>query len=383
VTIDPAAAWIALGLACAPDGDRMRAILARHGSPAPLLLDVDDSELLPPAAREAAARALARAERERAAIRALGGEALVFGDPRYPPLLREIADPPAWLAMRGDPGDRDAPGVAIVGSRRASEAGEARARSWAAWLAARGITIVSGFAHGIDAAAHRGAIEAGGRTLAVLGCGLDVLHPRRHRALREEIVAARGAIVSEFPLGRLPATWTFPQRNRVISGVARGVLVIQAAARSGTLITARLAGEQGRDVWAVPGAPEDPRARGTNALLRQGARLVEDPAEVLEDLLPGPPAPARERSETGDAPPDRASARNASGKDRSAASAQASAGLTDEERVLIEGLSRGAVDIDTLSARAGVPAARAAALMLRLEILGHVRKREGMRFERA
>ena len=362
---DPAPAWIAVGFVRAPEGDRFRAILARHGSPAPLLRgDVEDPELLPPELQAAACAALLRARREVEGIRALGADAIPFGDPRYPSGLREIADPPAWIAVRGDLGDADAPAVAIVGSREASLGGEARAREWSAWLARRGVTIVSGLARGIDSAAHRGALDAGGHTIAVLGSALDDALRRRSSALQRDIIASGGALVSDFPLGTRPAPWTFPRRNRVISALSRGVLVMQAAARSGTLITARFAGDQGRDVWAVPGAPEDPRARGTNALIRQGARLVESPAEVLEDLLPsalpgGGPDPWAQKTPQADAP------------------------LSDEERTLLAGVSRDAVDIDTLAARAGLPVTRASAALLRLEVVGCVRRLEGMRFERA
>lgn len=366
---DPAIAWIALGLVCVPDGERYRAIRARHGSPAPLLHeDGEDPDLLATVTRSAARAALARARREAAGILALGARAIAFDDPLYPPGLREIADPPAWIAARGDLGDPDVPTLAIVGSREASIAGERRARDWAAWLARRGVRIVSGLARGIDSAAHRGAMDSGGHTVGVLGCGLDEALGRRASGLMGDLLAAGGALVSDFPLGTRPARWTFPRRNRVISALSSGVLVMQAAARSGSLITARCAGDQGRDVWAVPGAPEDPRARGTNALIRQGARLVEDPAEVLEDLLPA--ALPRAAGET-------------PGKDAPTVPAQAGAGLSDEERTLLAGVSGDALDLDTLAARAGLSVPRASALLTRLELDGRVRRLDGMRFARA
>jgi len=366
---DPALAWIAVGLVRAPDGSGLRAVHARHGSPAPLLEDdAADADLLPAQTRSAAREALALARREVEGIRALGARAIPFGDPRFPPGLREIADPPAWIAALGELGDPDAPAVAIVGSREASPAGERRAREWAAWLARRGVRIVSGLARGIDTAAHRGALDAGGHTVAVLGCGLDDALRRQAGALMRDLLAAGGALVSDFPLGTRPARWTFPRRNRVISALARGVLVMQAAARSGSLITARCAGEQGRDVWAVPGAPEDPRSRGTNSLIRQGARLVEDPAEVLEDLLPASvgwiPGVTPER-------------------DASGAAAQAEVDLSDEERSLLAGVSRDALELDTLAARAGISVPRASALLVRLEVAGCVKRIDGMRYERS
>lgn len=361
---DQARAWIALGATTKPNRDLFRSIRERYGSPALLLERGGDggaylSDALMGEAR--ARRPWAAAELDR--IHGTGGVAVTFSDPRYPPLLREIADPPAWLAWAGEPGDPDAPVIAVVGSRSASPAGERLARSWASWLARRGVTIVSGFAPGIDAAAHRGALEGGGRTLAVLGCGLDVTYPRRHRTLREEVLRAGGALLSEFPMGSEPARWTFPQRNRLISGLSRGVLVIQAAARSGTAITARLALEQGREVWAVPGSPDDPRARGTNGLIRQGARLVEEPSEILADLLPWwPREPARP------APEERG--------------IQAVAGLTEEERNLLSRFGVDRIDIDTIAALAGVSVGKAATLLLALEMGGQVRRHPGMRFSR-
>lgn len=360
-----AAAWVALGAAVRTNGNLLREIRERHGSPA-ALLDRAAPELpgLPEPLRERARGRLPWARREIDAVRRCGGEVLAYGDAAYPALLREIPDPPAWLAVQGEWIADDSPAVAMVGSRSACPAGMARARRWAAWLAGRGVAIISGLAHGVDAAAHEGALEGGGRTAAVLGCGLDVIYPRRHRALREAILRGGGAVLSELPIGTEPAPWTFPRRNRLISGLARGVLVIQAAERSGTAITAALALDQGREVWAVPGTPEDPRARGTNALIRQGARLVESPQEVLADILPGAPA--------GGAPAP-----------IEGAGIQAGAGLTEEERDLLAGLAAAPADIDTIAARAGTGVDRAAVMLLDLEMRGEVRRFPGMRFSKA
>ncbi len=363
--IAPSVAWVAVGAVGPIEGPVLRALRARYGSPAPLLAgEAAAPDLLPASLCDAARAHLGWAKREVEAVRAADGRVIGFGDPLFSHPLREIADPPPWLAVAGDPGDPGAPAVAIVGSRSASPAGERRAHQWASWLARHGLTIVSGFAPGIDAAAHRGALAAGGRTMAVLGCGLDVTYPMRHRALRAEVVRGGGALLSEFTLGRRPAPWTFPRRNRLISGLSGGVLVIEAAARSGTLITAGCAGDQGREVWAVPGAPEDPRAQGTNALIRQGARLVEDPAEVLEDLLPG------------------ALSRNAPATGRGDG-AQAPEALSEEERGLLEALGTRTLDIDTLAARSDLPVRRVSALLLDLELVGQVRRVAGTRFEKS
>lgn len=203
-------------------------------------------------------------------------------DSRYPQRLGEIHDPPGALWRRGGLG-LDGQTVAIVGSRAATPAGLVVARQLSRDLAERGYTIVSGLAAGIDGAAHQAALDAGGSTLAVLGCGVDVAYPSRHRALAEAIAEA-GALVSEFPPGTPPRSWHFPLRNRIISGLSRAVIVVEASERSGSLITARLALEQGRDVLAVPGSVASGRYRGCHALIRDGARLVETVNDVVEEL---------------------------------------------------------------------------------------------------
>lgn len=219
-------------------------------------------------------------------------------DPDYPPLLLEIADPPPLLYVAGAVDCIGQPQLAVVGSREASPQGETDAAAFAADLAAAGFVITSGMARGIDAAAHRGALAAGGRTIAVLGCGIDIVYPPRHRRLATDIRAS-GALVSEFPLGTTPHAARFPRRNRIISGLSLGVLVVEAALHSGSLITARLALEQNREVFALPGSIHSRTSTGTNALIRGGATLVRDAGEIVEELrgwagpavAPAPPAP--------------------------------------------------------------------------------------------
>ncbi len=231
-----------------------------------------------------AAEAPAVAAREHAAAERLGARFLVLGDPDYPADLGHLALPPPVLSVCGE--IPSGPAVAIVGSRRTDAYGQEVAELFARSLAAAGVTIVSGFARGIDAAAHRGALAAeGGRTVAVLGCGLGVDYPAGHERLGRE-VAARGALVSEFPCGLSPRSWHFPVRNRVIAALAAGTLVVQAAPRSGSLLTARWALDLGREVWAIPGRIFDERSLGPNALIRDGAPLVQHPREILETLLP-------------------------------------------------------------------------------------------------
>lgn len=211
-------------------------------------------------------------------------------DPDYPVGLLQIADPPAVLHVVGQRSALACAMVAIVGSRNATAGGSATARAFARELSQRGFVVVSGLALGIDAAAHDGALQGGRGTVAVMGTGADVIYPSRHRALAEKI-AANGAIVSELPLGTPPVPGLFPRRNRLIAGMSRGVLVVEAALQSGSLITARLAGDYGREVFAIPGSIHSPLARGCHALIRDGARLVESVEDLLSEW-PGPiPSP--------------------------------------------------------------------------------------------
>lgn len=211
---------------------------------------------------------------------------LTLADPRYPTLLREIADPPPLLFVVGDPGVLSSMQLAIVGSRNPTPAGKETAEEFAAHLAGAGLVITSGLAVGIDAAAHRGALAARGATLAVTGTGLDRVYPARHRELAHQIAEQGGALVSEFVLGTPPLPDHFPRRNRIISGLCLGTLVVEAAVQSGSLITARAAAEQGREVFAIPGSIHSPLARGCHALIRQGAKLVETAQDILEELNP-------------------------------------------------------------------------------------------------
>jgi DNA processing protein len=261
---------------------------------------------LAPAARSALASRLRRGPgREEAAtlerLRRLGASALPFGDPRYPALLRAIAAAPPWLYLRGNPAALAAPQVAIVGSRRASALGRRAARELGGELARAGLTVTSGLAIGIDGCAHGGALEAGGDTVAVMATGIDKVYPRRHRELAEAIVE-RGCLVTELPPGTGPRPSQFPRRNRLISGLSLGTVVVEAALPSGSLLTAHAAAAQGRDVFAVPWSRFHPGGRGCLQLLRDGAGLVEGAADVLLSLgWPGllPPAAAEDAAAGG------------------------------------------------------------------------------------
>jgi DNA processing protein len=241
---------------------------------------------------------LPRAEAEINAVKTLGGDILLLDDGVYPSSLREIYDPPIVLYVKGAWSDcLDRPCIGVVGSRRCSTYGQNAANMLARDLAEHGVTVVSGFARGIDAAAHRGALEGGGRTVAVLGTGIDEVYPRDHKKLAAEILDRGGALVSQFPLGTPPVSENFPYRNRIISGLSLGVVVVEAAENSGSLITARLAMEQNREVFAVPGNITSRNSFGTNYLIKgAGAKLVQQwqdiaaelPQPIAASLLPPP-----------------------------------------------------------------------------------------------
>ena len=296
--------WIALNMTPGVGPRAAARLLERFGSAeavfAALRSELERLRLRPEAVESIVLRDHhAEAETELESVRALGADVLILDDGTYPALLREIADPPITLYVRGEwEACLDAPCVAIVGSRRCSTYGQNVALMLARDLASRGVTIVSGLARGIDAAAHRGAIEAGGRTVGVLGTGIDEVYPRDHKKLAEDILARGGALVSQFPLGTPPIPENFPYRNRIISGLSLGVLLVEAAENSGSLITARLAMEQSREVFAVPGNITSRNSFGTNYLIKgAGAKLVQQwqdvamelPPEIAASLLPPEP----------------------------------------------------------------------------------------------
>jgi DNA processing protein len=303
--------WIALNMTPGV-GPRVTARLLEHFGSAEAIFDAPRRELAllrltPESIESIAARELYdRAESEIGKVRQLGAEILVLDDGVYPTLLRETYDPPVVLYVKGAWAECfDRACVAIVGSRRCSTYGQNAALMLSRELAQRGVTIVSGLARGIDAAAHRGALEAGGRTVAVMGTGLDQVYPRDHRKLADEILKHNGALITQFPLGTPPVSENFPYRNRVISGLSLGTLVVEAAENSGSLITARLAMEQNREVFAVPGNITSRNSFGTNYLIKgAGAKLVQQwqdvatelPAEIAAELLP-PPSRKKKRGE--------------------------------------------------------------------------------------
>jgi len=212
---------------------------------------------------------------------------LTLADPDYPQRLLEISDPPALLYVTGNVQALSAPGIGVVGSRHATRGGQENARSFAHAFAQHQLAVNSGLAHGIDACAHQGALDADGLTVAVMGTGIDRIYPAANRKLAHSIVANDGALVTEFPIGRAALRGNFPRRNRLIAGLSAGILVVEAARESGSLITARLASEFGREVFAIPGSIHSPVSRGSHQLIRQGAKLVESVQDVLAELHPG------------------------------------------------------------------------------------------------
>jgi DNA processing protein len=288
-----------------------------------------------------------------------GHHLLLWSDADYPQLLREIADPPVLLYVIGRRQALSNPQLAIVGSRNPSPAGRENAQAFAKSLAGAGLTITSGLALGVDGAAHRGALAAGGSTIAVTGTGLDRVYPARHRELAHEI-AAHGALVSEFALGTPPLPENFPIRNRLISGLSLGTLVVEAALQSGSLITARLATEQGREVFAIPGSIHAPQARGCHALIRQGAKLVETAQDILEEL--GPLASVARASAPQNAAP--------------------AATLDAPAAELLAQIGHDPVSVDTLIERSGLTAHAVSSMLLQMELRGLVSSCPGGKVQR-
>lgn len=283
-----------------------------------------------------------------------GNAILTLADAAYPQRLLDTADPPTVLYVKGRVELLNSAALAIVGSRNATPQGESNAEAFAAVLSSAGLTIVSGLALGIDAAAHRGGLRGAGSTIAVIGTGLDRVYPARNQALARDI-ASLGAIISEFPLGTPALRENFPRRNRIISGLAQGCLVVEAAERSGSLITARLAGEQGRDVFAIPGSIHSPLSKGCHKLIKQGAKLVDDARDILDEL--GLPTAAD-------------------------SSSSVAANRHAETDFLLNSIGYDPCDLDTLASRSGLTAEKLYAILLQMELDGRIASLPGGRFQR-
>lgn len=373
---DELAAWLRLSLTPGIGDVAARKLLAAFGLPeavfsqtqAALLNVVSAAQA--DALRKPPAELAGALEQTEAWLHTTGPDAathrlVTLGDARYPASLLEMADPPLMLYVVGAPAfelTQTGHGIGVVGSRNPTPQGESNARAFARALGEAGLPVVSGLALGVDGAAHLGALEAAGdaprlATVAVVGTGLDRVYPARHRALAHRI-AQQGLIVSEFPLGTPPLHPNFPKRNRIIAGLTRGTLVVEAALKSGSLITARLASEQGKDVFAIPGSIHSPQSRGCHALIRQGAKLVESVNDILEELTPSGAA-----LQAGEA-------------------CEHDTSVPDPEDALTAALGFDPVSIDALSARTGYGAAHLQAQLLGLELDGRVARLPGGLFQR-
>ena len=352
-------AWIALELIPGLGGEGTRKLLARFSSPSAILAQSFSS--LSQIVTAAAARAIvagAPAERLEASLKWLEQESnhlLTLADEDYPPQLLEIADPPPILYLKGRRELLGKPGLAVVGSRNATPSGLQNAEGFARNLSDAGFTIISGMALGIDAAAHRGGLAGGGSSIAVVGTGLDLIYPARNKALAHEL-AERGLLISEFALGTPALAKNFPRRNRIISGLSRGVLVVEAALASGSLITARQAGEQGREVFAIPGSIHSPFSKGCHQLIKQGAKLVDEANDILIELHWGSAKPA---------------------------SAAAEINQTEAESdPLLDAMGFDPVSIDNLLDRVKLPTDQLIARLTELELDGAIASMPGGKYQR-
>ena len=365
---DDLLAWTALAHAPGLDAATLLAALDRLGPPSALLwaspAELDRAGIAPLAREFLAARRSAPRTAERRWLDTPGHHLVPFTEPRYPKLLRSLPDCPLVLYVSGSPEALLDPLLAVVGSRNPSPQGRDTALAFAEYLAQRGLGIASGLAEGIDTCAHRGALRAQGITLAVLGTGIDLVYPHGNERLCEEI-KLQGALISEFPLGTPPRRGNFPRRNRVIAALALGTLVVEAARRSGSLITARLANSYGRDVFAVPGSIYNPLSRGCHELIKSGAKLVEIADDILSEL----------NFSTFFAN-DLAAA-------RSVPTGQSDvSGMDKDHKILLDALGFDPVDLDALVVRTGFKPEAVSSMMLILELEGHVQAAPGGRYSR-
>ncbi len=362
--------WIALQMVPGLGPVMGRRLIERFGSPEGVFRasaeDLRGLPRLPERVRQAIASGPddRKIEHSLAVMRRLGAWIITLQDPEYPTFLREIHDPPLCLYGCGDPGCLDRPGVAVVGSRRPTSYGLKIARVITADVARAGMVIISGLAQGIDTVAHRSACDAGGMTIAVKGCGIDVAYPRSNTELVKDVVR-KGAVVTEFPVGTAPEPRNFPGRNRIISGLSKGVLVVEAGLKSGSLITASYALDQGRSVMAVPGPVASPMSAGTHWLIKQGARLVESAIDVFDELghpaMEDGPAPATAGGGSGgSAPPD----------------------LSPEELAIYEQLEDGPRHLDDLAHLTALPVSRVSGLLMRMALKDAVRVLPGQCYQR-
>jgi DNA processing protein len=332
-------------------------------------------------------------EKELCELPNIGARLVKWSDADYPSNLRQIADPPPFLFVRGTAQLTDSNCIAVVGARAASDIGRRMAQRLGLELAAKGFTVVSGLARGIDGEAHQGALDAHGKTLAVLGCGVDVIYPAEHRKLAEAIIAGGGALISELPIGAQPLAENFPTRNRILSGLCLGVVIVEAAEKSGSLITARMALEQDRQVFAVPGSPLSGKTRGSNRLLKEGAKLVECVEDVIEELAPqmiGRPRVAERTPITPfePVPPPPTSNTSARGEVaqlfQGSEDAKSTEGPVDSFTTILNNLKESErLHVDSIIESSGLNAQTVLRLLLELELEGRVTQHPGKLFSLA
>jgi DNA processing protein len=353
-------AWLSLSLTRGLGGESARRLLKEFGSP-DAVFAASISSLKTVVKSDVAAEISAGIAEEAIAstlawLEDANNHIFTLADEDYPQALLNIPDPPLLLYVKGRPDLLNRTALAIVGSRNATPQGAGNAEAFAKTLSDAGLCIISGMAHGIDAAAHRGALRGQGSSIAIVGTGLDKVYPAANRELAHAL-AQQGAMISEFPLGTPPLAANFPRRNRLISGMSAGCLVVEAGLQSGSLITARLALEQGRDVFAIPGSIHAPQSKGCHALLKQGAKLVETAQDILEELGSLLPTPTRNP-------------------------VTKSADMQDPDFVLLDHLGFDPVDVDTLRARSGLTVAELSAMLLTLELEGLISTLPGGLYQR-
>ena len=360
-------AWLALRAISGVGDSTMLTLVQAMGSPE-AVLDASEEALVRVGCHRNLARSIClgppadtkrQIDRELRMLERAGMRAVAYGDESYPARLRTIADAPCVLYVSGQMDSRDDHALAVVGARRASQAGRLFTEELSRELASAGFTIVSGLALGVDAAAHRGALLAGGRTIAVLGCGIDRTYPAMHAGLRRQIEQC-GAVVSELPMGAPPHSHHFPRRNRIISGLSLGVVVTEATMNSGSLITAGLAADQGREVFAVPGMVKSETSRGPNSLIKMGAKLVETASDVIDELLMQVDDVFRQRLQ-----------------ERRARASDSRQDFGNEEALVYDALSCEPQLIDALIRKTGLDAPQVMSTLLALELKNCVRQLPG------
>lgn len=345
---------------------KIRELTSVFGSPAKLLSLSQQELVATPGVSAPLAKAISSWEKtvkykeEIALAEKAGVKIITQLDPEYPSLLKEIYDPPLVLYVRGNLPEDSGRNIGIVGSRRVTNYGSRIARHLAEAAAFADWTVVSGLAYGIDTIAHKAVVEASGKTVAVLGGGLARIHPQDHIPLIKQIIQTSGAVITEFPMEFSPTRWSFPMRNRIISGLSQGVLVVEAGLRSGSLITAKCALDQGRTVFAVPGEADNPQAKGTNQLIKDGAKLTTSFDDILEEFEFLPRLQAEEQREEQE---------------------EFNQELSEDEQTVITALKKGALSADQLASETNIPPGALLALLMKLEIKRLITQLPGKQFE--